>query len=310
MKKQNKIYLFLLLLVFCSCYRVQDKIEPQLTCDVSAQYLNSLPSAFPPLTATEKNKDWGKELLIATSFAKEMDFYRAITFFKRALILLADEDLFRKQQIEYGIILCYYLGHKIDSVIDTFEKSSLQTVDKSFPTFQDLLIILQDSYRHVKDTKKTAELKQAMEKFFPDSAKKFALNDLVVQADFKHLSSYKIAENTIKSYTQEKKSVLKAQTLNALLPGAGYLYIGQRASATTSFLLNALFIFSTYEFFHKGYTAAGIITAGFEAGWYFGGIYGAGEEAKYYNEHLYEKQADPFMRKEKIFPIFMLQYAF
>jgi hypothetical protein len=277
---------------------------------MTVQYLNTLPSAFPPLTDREKATDWGKELIIATSFAKEMDFYRAITSFKRALILIKEEDIFRKQQMEYGIILSYYLGNKIKSVIETFENSSLQTVDKSFPAFRDLITILQDSYKQIKDDKKTADLQKVLDKFAPDNSKKFALNNLVVSADLSKLRTYEPANDMLKQYQKGKKSVFAAQALNALIPGAGYLYIGQKKSAATAFLLNSLFIFSTYEFFHKGYVAAGVITASFEAGWYFGGIYGAGEEAKYYNEQLYEKEATPFMHKEKIFPIFMLQYAF
>ena len=94
------------------------------------------------------------------------------------------------------------------------------------------------------------------------------------------------------------------------MPGSGYLYLGQKKSALTSFLLNGLFIYAAYEFFHHGYTAAGIITTSFEAGWYFGGIYGAGEEAKFYNERIYNEEACTLMQTKKIFPFFMLKYSF
>ncbi len=100
------------------------------------------------------------------------------------------------------------------------------------------------------------------------------------------------------------------QLLNALIPGAGYLYIGQKKSALTAFLLNGLFIAAAYQFFHHRHVAAGIITTGFEAGWYFGGIYGAGEEAKYYNERLFEKNAATVLNDYKLFPALMMQYAF
>ena len=88
------------------------------------------------------------------------------------------------------------------------------------------------------------------------------------------------------------------------------MYIGQKKSALTAFLLNSLFIAAAYEFFHHGHVAAGIITTSFEAGWYFGGIYGAGEEAKYYNERVYEQDATAILNDTKLFPVLMIQYGF
>ena len=116
--------------------------------------------------------------------------------------------------------------------------------------------------------------------------------------------------DSINSYEKQKKSISRAQFLNAVCPGAGYLYIGQKKSALTALLINGLFIAAAYEFFHRGYTAAGIITSSFELGWYCGGIYGAGEEAKYYNERIYEKKVGTAMNSEGYFPIYMLKYTF
>ena len=111
-------------------------------------------------------------------------------------------------------------------------------------------------------------------------------------------------------YEIKKKSVGGAQILNTFIPGAGYFYVGQKKTALTALLLNTLFIVASYEFFHHGYIAAGIITTSFEMGWYFGGIYGAGEAAKFYNERLFENVATPMMNQEKVFPALMLKYAF
>ncbi|MCB1107983.1 MAG: tetratricopeptide repeat protein, partial [Chlamydiia bacterium] len=114
----------------------------------------------------------------------------------------------------------------------------------------------------------------------------------------------------LNSYDTKKKSVLKAQTLNALLPGAGFLYVGQKQSAFTSFLLNGLFIWASVHFYSKGNYAAGAIFTSFETGWYFGGIYGAGESAKLYNERLYEDLAYPILSKQGYFPVLMLRFGF
>ena len=90
----------------------------------------------------------------------------------------------------------------------------------------------------------------------------------------------------------------------------GYLYLGQKKSALSSFLFNTLFIYTSYYFFKEGNIAAGIITSCFEFGWYLGSVYGAGESAKYYNERLYEKYAAPVMAQNKHCSTFMLRYGF
>ena len=74
--------------------------------------------------------------------------------------------------------------------------------------------------------------------------------------------------------------------------------------------MNALFITAAYQFFHKGYTAAGIITTSFETGWYFGGIYGASCAAQEYNRYLYDEMGEKLMVQERLFPVLMLHYTF
>ena len=309
------LFLFTLLLV--GCYRVEDKLEPKLSYNLEKAHIESLPSPFSSLTKEERSQDWAREYIIAKSFAKELDLYRAITNFKRALILLEDQSIERKQQIEYETLFCYYLAKKYDDLIDFFDKSSLQNVDKSFVTFHDLLVILYESYYELKDDEKIALTLDLIEKHYPTSEKKIVLSTALLSADIEKID--KIANtppknetlvSLIDTYNLEKKSIRKAQALNGFMPGAGYLYLGQKKSAITAFLLNGLFIYASYEFFHHGWNAAGIITLSFEAGWYFGGIYGAGEEAKFYNERIFERLATPIMNREKYFPIFLIKYGF
>ena len=101
-----------------------------------------------------------------------------------------------------------------------------------------------------------------------------------------------------------------AQTLNAIIPGAGYLYLGQTQSAFTSFALNGLFLATAGYFVHEHNYAAALITLSFESGWYLGGIAGAKDAAKLYNERLYETHAHHHMRDQKLFPILMLNHGF
>ncbi|MFA6118428.1 MAG: tetratricopeptide repeat protein [Parachlamydiales bacterium] len=314
MKKKKIIILFLSFFFLFGCYKVEDKIEPKIICHLKEDHINSLKNPFKPLSSEEKSSDWGKEFIIAKKFSKDFDLYRGITNFKRALILIDDENTERKLEIEYNILFCYYLGKKYDELIDFFDKSSLCFADKSFEAFEDLLVILYESYHELQNDDKQRKILELLHDSYPEIEKKIIISTHLIDADVdtlsKDYSNINYVNNILKIYEKEKKSVRTAQFLNTFIPGAGYLYIGQKRSALTAFMLNSLFIYGSYEFFHKGWTAAGVITASFEAGWYFGGIYGAGEEANFYNERVFERLTTPVMNKEKLFPVFMIKYGF
>ncbi|HEV8051491.1 MAG TPA: tetratricopeptide repeat protein, partial [Parachlamydiaceae bacterium] len=116
--------------------------------------------------------------------------------------------------------------------------------------------------------------------------------------------------NMLTTYFTEAKSVSKARMLNAILPGAGYYYVGQKKSAVTSFIINALFIAAAYQLFDRGYIPAAIIVTSLEMGWYFGGINGAGIEANQYNETIYSRVGRETLANERLFPILMIQKGF
>jgi hypothetical protein len=307
---------FLLCGVFClaltACYRVSDKIEPKVNYQVQDRYLRRLPSPFPPLTEEEKQQDWGKEYQIGIGFARQLDLYQAITAFKRADFLLPQSAVQRRQEVQYEILLCYFVGKKYDEVIYTFENSDLQNVTPSFPAYQDLLVILEESFREKKEDTKADNVHRLLQQQNPEVAEKISLSNSLRSGDLATLqkNNQHSVQSALFAYEKEKKSVGKAQALNAILPGSGYLYLGQQKSAITAFLLNGLFIAAAVHSFQHRHFAAGIIFSSFEAGWYFGGIYGGGEEAKYYNERLYERKVSPMMNHEGLFPVFMLQYGF
>ncbi len=255
--------------------------------------------------------------LIATYFAKELDLYRAVSTYKRALILLPKNLCDRKLEIQYDILLSYFLGGRYDEAIEAFEKSELACVDKTFPAYHDLLLVLYECYREMNDEEKQEKIYELLEKSYPDTAEKIRLSRALREGDLSevqkfadHFQKPSYLDDLLTYYKHEKKSVATAQMLNALCPGAGYLYIGQKKSAFTAFVLNGLFIAAAVQFFLHDHLAAGIITTGFESGWYFGGIYGAGEEAKYYNERLYEKKASQVLNQHNLFPTLMLKYEF
>lgn len=302
-----------------SCYRVPDRIDPKVDYPLQDQNFKRLSGAFPPLSYAERQTDWGKEYIIARAFADELDLYRAVSTFKRAEILLSQEegDADRKLQMQYDILLCYFLGKRYQDAVEAFERSGLAHVDKSFPAYHDLLLTLYECYREMDCPEKQARILEMIDQTYPETGEKLKLSRAIREGDLGEIRSFasqmpspSYLDHLLDSYQDQKKSVAKAQFLNALIPGAGYLYIGQRKSALTAFLLNGLFIAAAYQFFSHNHIAAGIITTGFETGWYFGGIYGAGEEAKYYNERIYERNASVILNQHKLFPIFMLEHSF
>lgn len=284
---------------------------------VQDRYLKQLPPAFPPLTSHEKSEAWGKEYLLGQRFAEDLDFYRAITTFKRSEYLLPENENERLLEVQYQMVLCYYLGKRFEDVIAAYNHSKLYTANTSFPAYHDLLVILYESYLETDDEPKAEHTLRTLKRYYPDTAKKLELATVLIEGNLCAIEKESLNDPSktylsqiLTEYEAKKKSVNKAQTLNMVLPGAGYLYVGQKQSALTAFLLNGLFIAATVHFFNKGHIAAGIITASFEMGWYFGGIYGAGESAKLYNERLYEDLAYPALNRNGLFPVLMLKYGF
>lgn len=300
------------MVLLCGCHPKSCVVEPSITWVPQQRTIDCLGSAFPDLEIDERQQDWAKELMIAREFAKEFDLYRAITSFKRALVLIPRHLAERKMQIEYGLVESYYLGQKFQDAYEIFERSSLLEVTPEFPAFGQLLIILYDSYLQAGLKEKASRILAIIEKVNPAVALKLLQYAPITQADFVEMQQIDDCSlnEFLFQYDKESLSVEKAQFLNAILPGAGYYYVGQTKSAITSFVINALFTAAAYHFFERGDIAAGIITTSLEMGWYFGGINGAGLEAKEYNTRLYENKAKDYMIQNKIFPILLFETAF
>lgn len=304
-------------MLFCcgSCYKVSDQICPRVSYEVQDEHFRNLKNPFPPLNASEASSDWGREMIIAKAFADELDLYRAISTYKRAKILTPEAS--RKLEIDYEILLCYFLAKRYDEAIEAFDHSGLAHVDKNFPAYHDLLLILYECYGELCQDEKQERILELLQKSYPETAEKIRVSRAIRTGNIPEIQQFAAGfpqdsylDRMLGQYESEKKSVATAQALNAIMPGAGYLYIGQKRSALTAFLLNGLFITAAVEFFLHNHVAAGIITASFEAGWYFGGIYGAGEEAKYYNERIYERHATQVLNDHKLFPVLMIEYGF
>jgi len=304
-------------LTHVSCQPTCHKMEPTITCQVPVYHLSTLPSAFSSPTSDEREKEWAKELIIGDAFVKEGDFYRAITSYKRALFILPPCETKRRLQIDYNLVLCYYLGGKHQEAINIFEASDLSQANPDFPAFNNLLLIVYDCYLCTEQEDKAECLLEIIRKFSSDSADDLLLYQTLREGDIETarclMHQHRDAEEMKKDfafYDQFSKSPKKARIFNAILPGAGYYYVGQRRSAITSFIINALFTAAAYQFFRNGYPAAGAITASIEAGWYLGGINGAGIEAQEFNTRLYEGIGKKILNDHDGFPVLMFETSF
>lgn len=299
-------------LTSCSINSCLD-FQPEICFFPGERLLHSLPSAFPPLDEEEMKTEWGKELYIGSRFIQELDYYRALSSFKRAQFLI-QSDHFRHTQIEFNIFQAYYLAGKYADALLAFDNSQLAQISLQFTSLDELLIMLYDCYIQTNQIDHAIRILCLMETRDSEKAERLKLNLMLKNADFplleKEAESHQDLNCFLEGYYSFTKSPKKARLLNALLPGAGYYYVGQEKAAFTSFIINALFAAVAYKFFDEGYWAAGLITAGIEAGWYFGGINGAGIAANEFNERVYECQAKDFMIRQKLFPILMFQYAF
>lgn len=305
-------------LIFSGCFGYgNNTITPQIHYSVSDWRVQSLPSAFPPLSEEELSHEWAKEYKIGVALAKQLDLYRAVTAFKRADILVSEQQTERKREVQYYTLLSYYLGKRYEDVIDTFHASDLVNVSDSFPVYEDLIIILYESFLQIGENEQAEHLLSIMQHHNQQTASKLKLSKALQKGELFDIvpSSYspEVSQDNeilMRNFQSLHKSERTAQSLNALIPGAGYLYVGQKQTALTALLLNGLSIASSVYFFQKGNLPMGILMTSFEAGWYFGGIYGAGMAAREYNERLYENNANQVMRKNELFPVLTLRHAF
>lgn len=307
-------YLSLLLLagaifLLTACHKSHDTFEPKLSQPKLLEEIGFGKAPFPPLTQDEKEAPYGKEWLVGKAFAMEGDYYRALTSFKRGLILTppeAKETLFR---FRYAIFLSYYHAGKYSEAVETFQRYRLEQTPSSFQGASTLFTAAYHAFLEIGDEESAQLLLSRVDE---KTKERLVFFWAVHKPSLESLeeSSNPSGRAFYQEFCREKKSPRTARLLNAVLPGAGYFYVGQKQTAATSFALNAIFLYTSYQLFDRGYTAMGIFVLSLESGWYFGGINGAGEAACEYNEHIYREKAHPLLKQERSFPILNMEYTF
>lgn len=310
--------LFFTLFLFTSCcHEKSNVLQPCIVYTPPEKFLQKMKSPFPPLNEEERQSTWGTEVIVGDNFARKLDLYRAITCYKRGEVLLPPNNIERLREIQYKILCCYFLGRQFGSAVEIFEFGALREAPQSFPALRSLLIMLYEAYRQIGMNDKAVQILTYLDNIDPEAARRLQLGAAITegQIDCAEIFAEEVPEHEeitfrLESYRSEALSIKKAQTLNALLPGAGYYYVGQKSTAFTSFTINALFSIAAWQLFRDNQIALGIIVTSLESGWYLGGINGAGLAAKKYNEDLYNKQAKEIMLDYRLFPALQFTYAF
>jgi TM2 domain-containing membrane protein YozV len=106
------------------------------------------------------------------------------------------------------------------------------------------------------------------------------------------------------------KSPVAAGILSALIPGSGKLYTGQISEGITSFLLNGLFAFISYNNFQNNHNVRGWIFAGVTALLYSGNIYGSAASAQIYNTRIDYEYAERVKKYLAVKNYFIDDYDF
>lgn len=87
----------------------------------------------------------------------------------------------------------------------------------------------------------------------------------------------------------KNKNKTKAVLLQAILPGAGYLYCNMPQTALATLVVNSIMGFAMYDSFNKNNNGSGVFFSVIGIGFYLGSIYGSFQALDKYNNRELEK---------------------
>lgn len=241
-------------------------------------------------------------LSFADALYEDMEYYRAITEYKRFIFLFPESPL--ALNASYKIGLSYLKGKRYRDAADVFLTMSI--LEEKNEMTKKSLLKLAEAYSAEARYEASANSYERFLEEYPDSfesdSAKYKLSWSYLYNDEYEKARKGFSETGTKSpfYPMSKKLAVEmdrlenlkhkspalAGTLSAVLPGAGQLYCGRYQDATASFLLNGLFIWGTIEMFEDDNYAAGGVLAFFSLMWYSGNVFGAVSSAHKFNRDI------------------------
>lgn len=246
----------------------------------------------------------GVQLKIADAFFDEAEYYRAVTEYKKFLILFPASQ--RTDYAFFKIASAYLQGEEYDSAAHAF--AVLREKCPSSPYGISSRYLEGVSCWRSKDIQRAWAAFRAVIISHPSSPEAplaLAASALIAldkeaphacRQDLEELRR-RYPEHTLASRAQEaldlldqyqklpQKSEFVAGAMSAVLPGSGYLYAGRCGDGVTAFLLNGLGIAGAITAANQGNYAVSTIVGGVGLPFYFGNIYGSANAAKRWNAH-------------------------
>jgi tetratricopeptide (TPR) repeat protein len=242
------------------------------------------------------------QLKIADAFMEEGEYYRAVTEYKKFLILFPDSA--KADYASFEIAMAYFKGEEYGAAVRSFLAMREKYPDSSYAIQAGYLEGV--SQWKLKNYDRTREALETLVELHAES--EYAPRALVViclaaldenkpdvsrQALGRFLDRYPGhpgGENVREAVVEldryqelPEKSPVLAGIMSAILPGSGYFYAEHYGDGITAFLINGLFIAGTVAAINQeNYAVAGIV-GGIGVPFYLGNIYGSANAAKKWN---------------------------
>lgn len=245
------------------------------------------------------------QLKVADAFMEDHEYYRAVTEYKRFIILFPHSQ--RADYALYAMAMAFYRGEDYGSSLKTF--SRLQSAYPESPYLPAVLYIrglvqwrMKDrdgallSFRNVQENHRESEygplalLAEALMTMDGEDVegslavlKRFAL----AYPDDPRRDQVTEAILLLGGYADlPRKSEVLAAIMSVFLPGSGYVYAGHPGDGATSFFLNGLFIAGTWAALGNATYALAGITGVIGVPFYLGNIYGSANAAAKWNRAI------------------------
>jgi tetratricopeptide (TPR) repeat protein len=257
-----------------------------------------------PLSAADKGIILTEDVQVhlGDSFMAEAEYYRAITEYKKFLILFPASE--QADSVLFKIGMAYFRGDEFETAAAVFASVGEKYQESRYAPTAGYYAGL--CFWRLNRLDEAAAAFSAVATRYPASgdAPRALLEKSLVEFDQRNMAgSREELERFLATYPQDdraagardalalldrdrelpRKSPMVAGILSALVPGSGHLYAGHPGDGITSFFLNGLFIAGTVVAVHQeNYAVAGVVGV-IGLPFYIGNIYGAANAATKWN---------------------------
>ena len=242
------------------------------------------------------------QLKIADAFMEQGEYYRAVTEYKKFLILFPDSV--KADYAFFAIGMAHFKGEEYGTAARSFLAMREKYPESSYAIqavyFEGISQWKMKNYDRARVALEILVDQHPDSEYAPRSLMAICLAaldeskaEVSRQALKRFLDRYpghpgeenvREAAAQIERYQElPEKSPVLAGVMSAILPGSGYIYAEHYGDGITAFLINGLFIAGTVTAIHQeNYAVAGIV-GGVGVPFYLGNIYGSANAAKKWN---------------------------